>query len=67
MHKCFNKQLWQLCFKVVRLHNVFHLQLTSNEQTFKYTFPEEFLNKEYEIGLIKIDGVLEIEDKIINF
>ena len=30
---------------------VFHLQLTSNKSTFKYTFPEEFLNKEYEIGL----------------
>jgi hypothetical protein len=40
---------------------VFPLQLTSNEQTFKYTFPEEFLNKTYEIGLIKIDGELDIE------
>jgi hypothetical protein len=42
---------------------LFHLQLTSNESTFKYTFPEEFLNKQYEIGLIKMDGVLEIENK----
>lgn len=42
---------------------VFHLKSTSNEQTFKYTFPENFLNKEYEIGLIKLDGELEIENK----
>jgi hypothetical protein len=36
---------------------VFHLQLTKNEQTF--TSPENFLNKEYEIELIKTDGKLE--------
>jgi hypothetical protein len=40
---------------------VFHLQLTLNEQTFKYTFSEEFLNKQYEIGLIKMDGELEVD------
>jgi hypothetical protein len=42
---------------------VFHLQLTSNEQTFKYTFSEEFLTKQYELGLIKMDGELRTESK----
>jgi hypothetical protein len=45
---------------------VFHVQLTSNEQTFKYTFSDEFLNKEYEIGLIKLDGELEINKNSLN-
>jgi hypothetical protein len=40
---------------------VFHLQLTSNEQTFKYTFSEEC-----EIGLIKMDGELGINRNNLN-
>jgi hypothetical protein len=40
---------------------VFHLQLTKNEQTFKYTFSDEFINTNYEIGLIKLDGELGIK------
>jgi hypothetical protein len=44
------------------------LQLTSNESTFEYSFPQEFLDKNYEIALIKLDGVLEINNKIsINY
>src|SRR4051794_40299781 len=37
------------------------LQLTSSESTFEYyDFPKEFLDKSYEIGVIRIDGNLEI-------
>ena len=42
------------------------LKLTSNESTFEYSFPQEFLDKNYEIGLIKLDGILEI-NKQINY
>ena len=42
----------------------FTLQLTSNESTFEYSFPQEFLDKKYEIGLLKLDGKLEINNKI---
>jgi hypothetical protein len=46
----------------------FTLQLTSNESTFEYSFPQEFLDKNFEIALIKLDGNLEISDKInINY
>src|ERR1700733_8985024 len=46
----------------------FTLQLTSNESTFEYSFPQEFLDKNYEIALIKLDGDLEINKKInINY
>jgi hypothetical protein len=38
----------------------FVLQLTSNESIFEYSFPEEFLDKKYEIGLVKLDGNLGI-------
>jgi hypothetical protein len=43
---------------------VFNLLLTSNESTFKYSFSQEFLSKDYEIGLIKMDGELETDNKI---
>ena len=44
------------------------LKLTSNESTFEYSFPQEFLDKNYEIGLIKLDGILEINKQInINY
>ena len=47
---------------------IFILQLTSNESTFEYSFPQEFLDKKYEIALIKLDGNLEINKKIsINY
>jgi len=29
----------------------FTLQLTANESSFEYSFPQEFLDKKYEIGL----------------
>ena len=46
----------------------FILRLTSNESNFEYSFPQEFLDKNYEIGLIKLDGTLEINKKInINY
>jgi len=28
-----------------------------------YTFSEEFINEDYEIGLIKLDGELEFESR----
>ena len=39
---------------------VFILQLTSNDSTFEYSFPQEFLRKKYKLGVIKLDGYLEI-------
>ena len=42
----------------------FILQLFSNESTFEYSFPQEILDKNYEIGLVKLDGILEINKKI---
>lgn len=46
----------------------FNLNLTSNESTFEYSFSQEFLDKRYEIGLVKLDGTLEINKKInVNF
>ena len=42
----------------------FTLHLTSNESTFEYSFPQDFLDKKYEIGLLKLDGKLEIDNKI---
>jgi hypothetical protein len=46
----------------------FTFQLTSNESTFEYSFPQEFLDKKYEIGLVKLDGNLETNKKInINY
>jgi hypothetical protein len=46
----------------------FTLQLTSTESTFEYSFPHEFLDKNYEIGLVKLDGTLKISKKInINY
>jgi hypothetical protein len=46
----------------------FTLQLTSNESTFEYSFPQEFFDKKYEIALIKLDGNLEVNNKInINY
>jgi hypothetical protein len=42
--------------------------LSSSESTFEYSFPQEFLDKNYEIGLAKLDGTLEINNKInINY
>jgi hypothetical protein len=34
--------------------------LTSSEFSFEYSFSREFLDKNYEIGLVKLDGILEI-------
>ena len=46
----------------------FTLQLTSNEATFEYSFSQEFFDKKYEIGLVKLDGSLEINKKTsINY
>jgi hypothetical protein len=44
------------------------LELTSNESSLEYSFPQEFLDKSYEIALIKLSGNLEIKKKInINY
>lgn len=43
----------------------FILQLTSNNQSYKYNFPQEFLDKKYEVGLIKIDGTVEMDNNFI--
>lgn len=46
----------------------FNLNLTSSESTFKYSFPPEFLDKSYEIALVKLDGTLEINKRMgINY
>ena len=42
----------------------FTLHLTFNETSFEYSFTQEFMDKNYEIGLLKIDGKLEIDNKI---
>ena len=42
----------------------FTLQINSNESTFEYSFPQGFLDKKHEIGLVKLDGILEINEKI---
>lgn len=38
----------------------FYLNLTSNELTYEYSFPQNFLDKKYEIRLVQLDGRLEI-------
>lgn len=43
---------------------IFTLQLTSNDSAFEYFLPQEFLRKKYQIGIIKLDGYLEIQSKI---
>ena len=43
---------------------VFILQLTSNDSTFEYSFSQGFLCKKLKIGVIKLDGYLEIKSKI---
>ena len=46
----------------------FTLQLSDNESSFEYSFPQEFLDKNYEIALTKLDGNLEVNKKItINY
>jgi hypothetical protein len=46
----------------------FNLNLTFNESTFEYSFPQEFLDESHEIALIKLDGTLEINKKInVNY
>ena len=42
----------------------FNLNLTSSESTFEYSFPHEFLDKNYKIGVVKLDGILKINNKI---
>lgn len=34
----------------------FILHLTSNKKSLEYSFPQEFLDKKYETGLLKLDG-----------
>jgi len=41
---------------------VFTLNLSSNESIFKYDFSQEFLEKSFEIGLIKIDGTISVNN-----
>ena len=42
----------------------FTLKLTSNQSTFEYSFPQDFLDRKYEIAILKLDGKLEIDNKI---
>jgi hypothetical protein len=42
----------------------FNLNLTSSESTFEYSFSQEFLDENYELGLVKLDGLIEINQKI---
>jgi hypothetical protein len=42
----------------------FNLQISSNKSTFNYEFPYDFFEKNLEIGLVKLDGILEINEKI---
>lgn len=41
----------------------FTLHLTSNDSSFAYSFIQEFLDKEYELGLLKLDSKLVIDSK----
>lgn len=46
----------------------FDLNLTSSESTFEYSFPRKFLDKSYEIALVKMDGTLEFNNRVnINY
>jgi hypothetical protein len=42
----------------------FNLNLTSSESNFEYSFSQEFLDRNYEIGVVKLDGILKINNKI---
>ena len=44
-----------------------NLDLHSNESTFGYSFAREFLDKNYEIGLVKLNGILESNKSIISY
>lgn len=45
----------------------FTLQLNSNQSTFKYSFPESFLDKNYQLGLIQIGGSINLKPvNVIN-
>ena len=43
---------------------IFILQLASNNSTFEYSFPQDFLSKKYKMGVVKLNGYLEIKSKI---
>ena len=46
----------------------FNLNLTSSESTFEYSFLQDFLDNNYEITLVKLDGILQINRRInINY
>lgn len=42
----------------------FTLHLSSNKASFKCSYPQKFLDNKYEIGLLKLDGELDIDFKI---
>lgn len=42
---------------------LFFLQNTLIELSFEYSFSQNFLNKKYEIALVKIDGKLHLNNK----
>lgn len=42
----------------------FTLNLTSSESTFEYSFSQKFMDNNCEIGLIKLDGLIKINQKM---
>ena len=42
---------------------IFILQLSSNDSTFEYSFPHEFLCKNFKTGVIKLDDYVEFKTK----
>lgn len=45
---------------------LFFLQLTSSESSFEYSFSQDFIDKKYEIELVKIDGKLCRSNKTLK-
>jgi hypothetical protein len=45
---------------------LFSLHLTSNCQSFEYEWSGDFLEKEYKIGLVKLEGDLKFNNKTKN-
>ena len=46
------------------INGLLHIETIIQWINFEYSFPQEFLDKKYEIALIKLDGILEINKKI---
>lgn len=44
----------------------FYLHIKSPESIFEYDFPSSFIDKQYEIAVLKIDGEIELKNKQKN-